>query len=90
MGGIHRRIMGGPQGNRMGQQFPGWVRYPETCGVKKLDRGRDLERVARIPCRSRWSSAGSDRHLIMELGPVDTSGTGVGERPTEGCQRHVR
>jgi hypothetical protein len=46
--------------------------------------------VARIPCRSRWSSAGSDRHLIMELGPVDTSGTGVGEIPTEGCQRHVR
>lgn len=61
-----------------------------ACGVKKFDRGRDLERVARIPCRSRWSSAGSDRHLIMELGPVDTSGTGVGEIPTEGCQRHVR
>jgi len=29
---MHRRIMGGPQGNRMGQQFPGWVRYPETPG----------------------------------------------------------
>jgi hypothetical protein len=30
MGGMHRCIMGGPQGNRMGQQFPGWVQYPET------------------------------------------------------------
>ncbi len=28
MGGMHRRIMGGPEAIRLGQQFPGWVQYP--------------------------------------------------------------
>jgi len=62
-----------------------------ACGVKKLDCGRDLERLARIPRCSPRASAGSDRHLIVEPGPVDMAGTGtrVGQRP-EGCRPHAR